>query len=306
MRIFRVVAALAGVSLACVGADAARKSALDKPTLEAYVRHLELLPDNLKVTVGDPAPSIVPDFFEVPVDVDTTQGIYHLRYFVSKDGQKMFKGNLYDINRNPFQRELEKLKTDLQPSYGAPGAPVVIVVFSDFECPNCKEEAKTLRENVEKTFPKEVRVYFKDFPLEIQHPWSRSAAIAGRCVFRQQPAAFWDYHDWIFENQAEINVDNLRSKVLEWAGSKNLDGLQLGRCMDTKATDKEVEKSLTEGRALQINGTPMLFINGRQLGGITEWRTLESVIRRELEYQKKTADAGEKCCEISIPSLVNK
>ena len=62
-------------------------------------------------------------------------------------------------------------------------------------------------------FPTQVRVYFKDFPLEPIHPWAKPAAIAGRCVFRQKPAAFWDFHDWIFEHQGEITVENLKDKV---------------------------------------------------------------------------------------------
>ena len=77
-----------------------------------------------------------------------------------------------------------------------------------------------LRENLLKTYPKEVRLYFKDFPIDQIHPWARPAAIAGRCVFRQNPQAFWDYHDWIFDKQAEITPENLRAKVMEWAAAK--------------------------------------------------------------------------------------
>jgi hypothetical protein len=49
-----------------------------------------------------------------------------------------------------------------------------------------------------------------------------------------------------------------------------------------------------------------MFVNGRQFLQVTEWPTLDQVIKREIEYQKKTADAGEKCCEVTIPTLTNK
>jgi len=102
----------------------------------------------------------------------------------------------------------------------------VIVAFSDMECPHCKEEAKTIRENLIQAYPKDVRFYFKDFPLTSIHPWAKPAAMAGRCVFQQNPASFWDYHDWIFAQQDNVTAENLKSKVMDWAkGQKDLDAL---------------------------------------------------------------------------------
>jgi len=95
---------------------------------------------------------------------------------------------------------------------------------------------------------------------------SKAAAIASRCVFRQNAEDFWNYHDWIFEHQNDISADNLKDKVLEWAkGQKNLDSLQLTSCMEGKATEAEVDKDIAEGRALNVDSTPTLFINGRRL-----------------------------------------
>lgn len=283
--------------------ETAKKSALDKAALEAYVRQVELLPTSLKVNIGEPTPTIFDGFLEASVEVVTPQGVVPLRYFVSKDGKLIVKGNIFDISKNPYQPEVNKLKTDMQPSFGTPGAPVVMVVFSDFQCPNCREEGKILRENVAKTFPDKVRVYFKDFPLEGMHPWAKPAAIAGRCVFRQKATAFWDYHDWIYEHQSEILADNLKSKVVGWAETKNLDGAKLAQCIDTKATEGEVNREIAEGRTLLINGTPTMFINGRPVTGAVPWQTLEEIIKRELGFQQTAANAGEKCCEVTIPSL---
>jgi protein-disulfide isomerase len=126
--------------------------------------------------------------------------------------------------------------------------------------------------------------------------------MAGRCVYRQNPAAFWDYHDWIFEQQPKITPETLRTEVLNWAKSKNLDTLQLGRCMDTKATEAEVNKSIAEARLLKLNSTPTLFVNGRLIPGSLAWSQLKSVIDWELEYAKKTGLVDEKCCEISLPT----
>jgi protein-disulfide isomerase len=191
----------------------------------------------------------------------------------------------------------------LQPSFGTPGAPVTLVVFSDFECPFCRDEAKIIRENIQKEFGNDVRVYYKEFPLVMIHPWAMKSAVAGRCVFRANPALFWDYHDWIFDKQPEMTPDNVQSKIIEWAGTKGLDTLQLGRCIDTSATEPEVRKNMAEGLSLGVDRTPTMFLNGR-LVEAGQWDQLKGRIAFELGYQKTAKNAGEKCCEVTIPGVV--
>ena len=89
----------------------------------------------------------------------------------------------------------------------------------------------------------------------------------GRCIFHQNAQAFWDYHDWIFEHQEEIKPDNLKDKVLEFATGKGIDAAQLSKCIDSRATEEEVDKTRGEGKALEVNSTPTLFVNGRRMVG---------------------------------------
>lgn len=283
-------------------AHAAAKTAFDKPTLEAYVRHLFLWGPQITVKIDNPKPSKVAGFQQVSVTATAGAATQQEEFLVSKNGSQIVRGAIYDIAENPFKEDLSKLKTDLSPSYGAPGAPVVIVMFSDFQCQYCKQEAKVIRDNLASTYPNDVRVYFKDFPLDSIHIWSTSAAMAGRCVFRQNPAAFWEYHDWIFEHQGDINPENLKAKVLEFAGTKNLDTLMLARCIDNKVTEKEVEKTVAEGKAVHVDSTPTMFVNGRKIPGSLAWPQLKQVIDFELDYQKTAANAGEKCCEVKLPT----
>src|SRR5260370_2956642 len=112
------------------------KSALDKAALETYLRHVELWIPEVQVTIDDakPAPEL-PSFLEVTVHLSYKGGIKDERYLVSKDGKKILKGDVYDIDHNPFQANLDKLKTDLQPTFAAAGAPVVLAIFNDFHFP---------------------------------------------------------------------------------------------------------------------------------------------------------------------------
>jgi protein-disulfide isomerase len=287
-------------------------STLDKTHMETYVRHLLAVLPEVQVKIDDPKPSSAPDLQEVDVHFTYQGRSQDETFFVTRDGQHIVRGVVYNLGQNPFEDDLAKLKTTGAPSFGAANAPVTLVEFGDFECPNCKEEAKTLRDNVPKQFPTQVQVFFKDFPLDQIHPWAKAASMAGRCIYHQSPAAFWKYHDWIYDHQAEINTENLKTQVMDFAKTaQDLDGLQLGRCIDTKATEAEVDASLAEGRALHVDATPTLFLNGRRLIGNYPWQNIDQIINGELNYQKtaaqsKSPKADEKCCEVKIPSPLDK
>ena len=80
--------------------------------------------------------------------------------------------------------------------------------------------ADVFRKQLATAYADKVHVYFEDFPLETIHPWARTAAIAGRCLYRDNSAAFWQFHDWIYENQASVTVENISSKLQDFAKEK--------------------------------------------------------------------------------------
>ena len=281
----------------------APKPAFDKSALEAYLRHLELWIPQVTVTIDDPLPSAyLPGFSDMNVHLSFNGQTKDEHYYVSTDGKRLIKGDAFDLTKNPFQSVLDKLKTDKQPSYGGAAAPVTLIVFGDFQCPLCKTEAEIMRANLVSTYGDKVRVFFKDFPLESIHPWARAASVAGRCVFQQSSDSFWKFHDWIYRDQGLITVENLNAQVMKWAGSNGVDAIQLGRCVDTKATDAEVARNMAEGRALGLDATPTTFINGRKLVGTMEWPILQQLVAMEIEHQNKLADQA-RCCEVTIPTV---
>src|ERR1051325_118673 len=99
-------------------AQAPKKSAFDKAELETYVRHLWVVPANMSVAVGEARTSDLAGFQEVPVKISQGQASQEVILYVSKDGNKVLQGNVYDINFNPFKKELDKIKTSFQPSLG--------------------------------------------------------------------------------------------------------------------------------------------------------------------------------------------
>jgi protein-disulfide isomerase len=177
-------------------------AAIDKAAIEAYLRHAELWVPQVTVSIDDPKPSAyLPGFSEIAVHLSFQGQAKDERYYISQNGQNIIKGEVYTLGKSPFQSNLDQIKLDGQPNYGKAGAPVTIVVFGDFQCPVCKVEADVMRKNLVQNFPDKVQVYFKDFPLQSIHPWARAASDEGRCIYQQDPQAFWKFHDWIYENQ---------------------------------------------------------------------------------------------------------
>jgi protein-disulfide isomerase len=296
--------------LLITSAFAAEQSGFDKATLETYLRHVELWVPGVGVKIDDAKESKeLPGFLDVTIHLSYNHNnLPEQHYFMSKDGKKIFKGDVYDINKSPFQDNLDKLNVKGAPSLGPANAPITVVVFSDFQCPMCKQEAAVIHKEITEAFPTQVRIYFRDFPLESLHNWARAAAVAGRCVYKQNPAAFWDYHDWIYENQTYIGLDNLNAKLQEFATEKNIDGMQLSRCIENKATDPEVKASMAIATSLALNSTPTIFVNGRRIDGAVPWENLKLLITEELDHQTKAAAAAsskdDSCCTVTIPKIV--
>lgn len=271
------------LSLAAMGLAVAQDKPpvkFDKARFEGYVRYAELFTAGVKIEVGDPVPSPYPGILRVPVHVSLGKEERDRTYFMLPDG-RFVDGKIWDLGESPFIDTLSLLPTN-GPAFGPATAKVTIVVFSDFQCPYCRQLASTLRTNIPKQYPNDVRVVFADFPLDAIHKWARAAAEASHCMTDGDPQAFWAFHDWIFEHQGEITEANLRDKMLDYAKSKGMDTTKIGSCMQSHATAAEVEQSEKIGRQLQVQETPTMFINGRSLNGALPWDTLQAVIKIEL------------------------
>jgi protein-disulfide isomerase len=107
----------------------------------------------------------------------------------------------------------------------------------------------------------------------------------------------------MFEHQSEITPENLKSKLDEFAKAKSLEPVQFSACVEKRATEAEVDRSIAEARTLGVNSTPTMYVNGRKLVGQVPFSQIKLVIEHEIEYAKEHG-GGEKCCELKLPSPV--
>jgi protein-disulfide isomerase len=231
---------------------------------EAFVRNLFGWGPTFKVKVGPLNPSKASDYYVVPVEVTLNDRTDNGEVYVSKDGKTLFRGEMFDMASDPYSDARAHLHIEGNPVKGPSDARVTLVEFGDFECPNCRQLEPILKNVFEKY---KVRLVFKDFPLEQVHPWAKTAAIGGRCAFKQSPDAFWKLHDTIFGNQDSINPANVWDKLMEYAGQVGLNTDAFKSCLSSTEALKEVEANQQDGLGLNVNSTPTVFVNGRPVVG---------------------------------------
>ena len=277
-----VLALLSGLSTTIASAAMSGSvPAIDKQKLESYLRYAEGFTDTVKFSIGDPEPLPFPGYFRLPVHLSMGEAKQDKTYYLTADGNHIMPGPVWDVQMNPFAEMLSRVPAN-GPSFGPADARITIVVFSDLQCPYCREFARTLRQNLPQKYPHDVRVVFKDFPIASLHPWAMAASEAAHCLGDGNSEAFWLFHDWIFEHQGEINGSNLREKTLTFAREHKLDEAKIAACIDTHATKAEIEKDLEQGRALDVQQTPTFFLNGRMVPGAVPWTSLNTLIQMEL------------------------
>jgi protein-disulfide isomerase len=168
---------------------------------------------------------------------------------------------------------------------GRADAPVMIVEFSDFQCPFCRKVQPTLK-NLLAKYEGKIGLAYRDFPLRGMHGQAELGAESSRCASEQ--GKFWEYHDLLFANPDKLN----RVGLLELAHSAKLDEGQFASCLSSGKHRAEVEKDLQDGIRAGVMGTPGIFINGTPLSGAQSESAFERVIESELAKSEKKRAAN--------------
>lgn len=168
------------------------------------------------------------------------------------------------------------LSTEGAPAVGPANAPVRIVVFTDFECPYCKESEATLK-RIAAQYGNRVAFYFRNFPLP-NHLYAMPSAIASVCAAEQ--GRYLAYHDLLFAHSEELkNVD-----YAQWAEMAGLDRAKFEACRQSSEARKRVEADIREGVGAGVAGTPTFFVNGRL---VRDEATLRAVVAEEAAQSQR-------------------
>lgn len=192
----------------------------------------------------------------------SAQSIYAVRY------QNAFKRYVKKQQRAKAPVFVKLAPSDA-PVRGVKGE-VMIVEFSDFQCPYCRRFTRYLKETLAESKEYPFAYSFRHFPLSPQcnpyikrdlHPRACQAALAGICA--QSQDKFWELHDLMFENQRSLGGEEL----LGYAQEVGVDLEVFKRCLKSEEAHARLQRDIQEGHDYGVPATPAFFVNGwRHLG----------------------------------------
>ena len=142
---------------------------------------------------------------------------------------------------------------------GPEDAPLTLVEYGDFQCPSCGE-AYPIVKAVQKHFGDRLCFAFRHYPLP-QHAMAEPAAEAAEAAAAHDK--FWEMHDALYENQADLSTDLIASL----AGDLQLNETAMEKAMEQHKFGKHIEADISSGDQSGVEGTPTFYINGKQHEG---------------------------------------
>jgi protein-disulfide isomerase len=251
-----------------------------KHKVDVYLRNMFAFGPDVKLVVGDFKETGIPGLLETDIALTIGENKENAKMWLSKDGKFLLRGELNDMSKDALAENRSKLDLKNAPATGNPNGSITVVEFADFECPVCRN----LNEAIRGLLPKypQVRLVFKDFPIEQIHPWARTAALAGRCAYEQDPKAFWKLYDNLYDNQDLISAANAWDKVVDYAGQAGLKIDAFKACMTSPEAAAAVEASIANAKLMEVGSTPTLFVNGRRIVG-ADPHQLEQFLQYEIQ-----------------------
>lgn len=183
------------------------------------------------------------------------------------------------------------IETKGRPSLGPDNAPVVIVEYSDYQCPFCAKWYREVFKPLLEAYPGKIRIVYRNYPLSF-HQNASTAAEAALCAWDQD--AYWEFHNKLFESPTILN--NEEGTVLDqatynqFASDLGLDVKPFEKCMSDHKYEKLILEDVNYANSLPrdfngepaVGGTPTFFINGQRLGGAYPLEDFKRIIDAEL------------------------
>lgn len=168
------------------------------------------------------------------------------------------------------------IPTEGYPSQGPEDAPIVIVEFSDFECPFCTKWHNEVYKPLLEEYPDQIRLVYRNFPLVGLHANAYLAAEAVLCAGDQD--SYWDYHEKLFENELGLREAALH----EYAEQLELDADIFRECLVSGKYTEFVKNDIDYAMSIGVQSTPTFYVNGRAVIGAQPLSVFQSIIEEEL------------------------
>ena len=256
--------------------------------IAVMVRSQFNVPADFSVTLGDRKPSQIPGYDTLPVTLAHGAKKTVVDFLISTDGKTLARLEKFDLDKDPsFSIDVAG-----RPIRGNPAAKVTVINFDDLECPFCARMHAEIFPAVTDRYKDQVRIVYRDFPLESIHPWALRAAIDANCLGAASTPAYWNYVDYVHAHASEILDDDksvpkayskLDGLAMDEGARQKLNAVDLAACV-TKQDSRKIRASIQDGEAdtLRVDATPALFVNGEKVDGVVTLDELYHVIDQAL------------------------
>jgi protein-disulfide isomerase len=276
--------------LICLGCSAQFAPNELAQRIERQLRVTYGVPATVQVIVSPLRPSEFPNYDEVTVTFDGESKKQDYQFLVSKDKKTLVRLTRIDMSKDPFDEVIKKIDVKGRPVRGNPNAKVVMVNYDDFECPYCSRVHQTLFPQLLKEYGDRVAFIYKDYPLSEIHPWAIHAAVDANCIASQNNDAYWEFADYIHNNQQVVNSEKelkaqfaaLDRIALNEGDKFKLEKDKLQSCVKDQKQEA-VLASQKEGEVLGVTGTPTMFVNGQMLDGARSLPEIRSLFDSALQ-----------------------
>jgi protein-disulfide isomerase len=244
-------------------APAVKANLPSEDTVNSFMQQMFGYDPSMTWKVGEITPSKAEGLAEVPVTLSNPQGSQVVTLYVTPDGKHALVGEVLPFGAHPFAEARQMLEKGVNgPARGPANSPVMIVEFSDLQCPHCKEAQPT----IEKLLASEPNAHFvfQSFPLP-SHNWAAKGAAYADCVGRASNDAFWKFVQKTYDVQQDITESNADEKLTAIANDSGVKGSDIAACAVKGETSARVEHSIALGKSVDVTGTPTVFVNGYKI-----------------------------------------
>ena len=176
--------------------------------------------------------------------------------------------------QSPYTRY--EIPTEGYPSLGPDDAKIVIVEFSDFQCPYCRRFHEDTYQALLNAYPGQIRFVYRNLPLPpTMHPDAMSAAVASLCANDQN--AYWDYHEKLFSSET-LGEET----YIQYATDLGLNVEEFTTCLSSGEHDEFIQRDMDFSSNLGVQSTPTFFVNGLAIVGAQPLASFQQMIDKEL------------------------
>jgi len=187
-----------------------------------------------------------------------------------RQGQLQLQRELQEINALLRRRQAAVidvpnvvLPIDGYPSKGSQSAKLILVEFTDYQCPFCGRHFQQTSPQIERDYVNTGRIKYvvRDFPLESIHKDALKAAEAAHCA--REHGQYWQMHDRLFNSQNALAADHLSA----YAGALGLDVQSFRRCLDSNQYSAKIRQDLVDAQKVGVQATPSSLLGVAEPGG---------------------------------------